>query len=48
MKSILDPKFKYTNSASTNIRKLFKRVRAETQTKQPKLTPIISINRKVK
>lgn len=29
MKSILDPKFKYTNSASTDLRKTFARIRRE-------------------
>jgi hypothetical protein len=29
MKSILDPTFRYTNSASTDIRKTFARVRRE-------------------
>lgn len=29
MKSILDPSFQYTNSASTDIRKTFARVRKE-------------------
>ena len=46
MKSILDPKFRYISSVKTDIRKTFKRVMANA--KKTPLTPIISINRKVK
>lgn len=34
--SILDPRFKYTNSAATDIRKLFARVRKELAQQKPK------------
>lgn len=34
MKSILDKDFKYTNSAQTNIRKTFQRVRRELRAEQ--------------
>jgi hypothetical protein len=33
-KSILDPSFRYTNSASTDLRKTFERVRAEMAAEQ--------------
>lgn len=36
MKNILDPSFKYTNSASTDISKTFKRIRAEMKSHQVK------------
>ena len=34
MKSILDPSFRYTNSAETNLRKTFARVRGEQRNQQ--------------
>ena len=56
MKSILDPSFRYTSSANTDIRKTFARVRremrrqAQTSTRQdsesaPKVTPIFRSQR---
>jgi hypothetical protein len=35
MKSILDPAFRYTSSANTDIRKTFARVRREMRRQQP-------------
>ncbi len=35
MKSILDPKFQYTNAVSTDIRKTFARVRREMKLPEP-------------
>jgi len=50
MKSILDPSFKYTNSASTDIRKTFARVRREQQKAKDvpptKAVPVLSLLRK--
>jgi hypothetical protein len=43
MKSILDPKFKYVDSAHTNIAATFKRIIAEQkkrQSEQPKVVPM--------
>lgn len=36
MKSILDPSFKYTNSASTDLRQTFARVRREQKAQEAK------------
>jgi hypothetical protein len=38
MKSILDPSFRYTSSANTDIRKTFARIRRESR-RQPAATP---------
>jgi hypothetical protein len=39
MKSILDPKFRYTSSANTDLRKTFARVRREARAKQAAAPP---------
>ncbi len=42
MKSILDPTFRYTSSANTDLRKTFARIRRENRKQQhatPKATP---------
>lgn len=46
MKHILNPDFKYTNSASTDISKTFERVRAEMKSTQAKNLekPLVSDN----
>jgi hypothetical protein len=38
MKSILDPAFRYTPSASTDIRKTFARIRREMRRQSPSVT----------
>lgn len=47
MKSILDKSFKYRDSASTDIRKTFERIRAEQKKKaEARAHVLISIQRK--
>lgn len=44
MKSILDPSFKYTNAASTDLRKTFARVRREMKAKAAEqMTPQVKV-----
>lgn len=44
--NILDPRFKYTSAAKTDIRKTFARIRREleAQKQQPKVTPMRRAN----
>lgn len=39
MKSILDPSFKYVDSAHTNLRKTFERIREEQKEREAPATP---------
>lgn len=42
MKNILDPNFKYTNSAATDIRKTFERIKAELAQKSNQREPLVA------
>jgi hypothetical protein len=48
MKSILDPSFSYTNSAATDIRKTFARVRKELKIPEPKPSKVVIPIKQVK
>lgn len=51
MKSILDPTFKYTNSANTNLKALFKKLRREQHAAEERernqRVDVVEIKRKV-
>ena len=48
MKSILDPSFRYTNAASTDLKKTFTRVRKELKLPDPKPKAVIVPIKQVK
>jgi hypothetical protein len=44
MKSILDPTFRYTSSANTDLRKTFERIRNEQQERENALPQVLPAN----